>query len=85
LPRFRDRRKIFDIEAYSRQPIKAETIAGLEPQQRMPEPRPSFAGRGGRDGATPARGFGGQRKPAGGPRDFNSRSEGPSYAERRLQ
>ena len=79
---FRDRRKIFDIEAYSRQPIKAETIPGLEPQQRMPESRPSFAGRGGRDGAGPARGFGGPRKPAGGPRDFNSRSEGPSYARK---
>lgn len=79
---FRDRRKIFDIEAYSRQPIKAETIPGLEPQQRMPESRPSFAGRGGRDGAGPARGFGGPRKPAGGPRDFNSRSDGPSYARK---
>jgi len=79
---FRDRRKIFDIEAYSRQPIKAETIPGLEPQQRMPESRPSFAGRGGRDGAGPARGFGGPRKPAGGPRDFNGRSEGPSYARK---
>ena len=79
---FRDRRKIFDIEAYSRQPIKAETIPGLEPQQRMPESRPSFAGRGGRDSAGPARGFGGPRKPAGGPRDFNGRSEGPSYARK---
>ena len=36
----RDRRKIFDIEAYTRQPIKAEVIPGLEPQQRMPESRP---------------------------------------------
>jgi superfamily II DNA/RNA helicase len=79
---FRDRRKIFDIEAYSRQPIKAETIPGLEPQQRMPESRPSFAGRGGRDSAGPARGFGGPRKPAGGPRDFNGRGEGPSYARK---
>jgi len=79
---FRDRRKIFDIEAYSRQPIKAETIPGLEPQQRMPESRPSFAGRGGRDSSGPARGFGGPRKPAGGPRDFNGRSEGPSYARK---
>ena len=44
---FRDRRKIFDIEAYSRQPIKAEVIPGLEPKQRMPESRPgsSFGGR----------------------------------------
>jgi superfamily II DNA/RNA helicase len=77
---FRDRRKIFDIEAYSRQPIKSETIPGLEPQQRMPESRPSFAGRGGRDSAGPARG--GPRKPAGGPRDFSGRNEGPSYARK---
>jgi superfamily II DNA/RNA helicase len=34
---FRDRRKIFDIEAYTRQPIKAETIPGMEPQQRAPQ------------------------------------------------
>ena len=45
----RDRRKIFDIEAYTRQPIKAEVVPGLEPQQRMPESRPS-AGFGGRNG-----------------------------------
>jgi len=45
---FRDRRKIFDIEAYSRQPIKAEVVPGLEPQQRMPESRPN-SGFGGRD------------------------------------
>ncbi len=45
---FRDRRKIMDIEAYSRQNFKAETIPGLEPQQRFPQARPQgdFAGRG---------------------------------------
>ena len=42
----RDRRKIFDIEAYTRQPLKAEVIPGLEPQQRIPQQRPPFAGRG---------------------------------------
>ncbi len=42
----RDRRKIFDIEAHTRQPFKAETIPGLEPQQRAPQSRPGFAGRG---------------------------------------
>lgn len=44
----RDRRKVFDIEAYCRQPFKARTIEGLEPQQRPPEfsrPRPRFGGR----------------------------------------
>ncbi|MBP9904337.1 MAG: DEAD/DEAH box helicase [Rhodoferax sp.] len=62
---FRDRRKIFDIEAYTRQPIKAEVVPGLEPQQRMPEaPRGGFGGRGGfgdRD-----RKFGGGGRPSGG-------------------
>ena len=49
---FRDRRKIFDIEAYSRQPFKAETIAGMEPQQRFPDSRPNsnFGGRDSRAG-----------------------------------
>jgi superfamily II DNA/RNA helicase len=37
---FRDRRKIFDIEAYSRQQFKAEVIPGMEPQQRAPQERP---------------------------------------------
>ena len=49
---FRDRRKIFDIEAYSRQPFKAETIAGMEPQQRFPDSRlnSNFGGRDSRAG-----------------------------------
>ena len=37
---FRDRRKIYDIESYSRQQFKAEVIPGMEPSQRAPqEPR----------------------------------------------
>ena len=36
---FRDRRKIFDIEAYTKQPLKAEVIPGLEPTQRSERPR----------------------------------------------
>ncbi len=43
---FRDRRKIFDIEAYTRQPFKADVVPGMEPQQRAPQSRPDFAGRG---------------------------------------
>ncbi len=62
---FRDRRKIFDIEGYSKQQFKAEVIPGLEPQQRAPQGRPDFGGRGGRDGG----GFrGGDRRPSGGGR-----------------
>jgi superfamily II DNA/RNA helicase len=78
---FRDRRKIFDIEAYSRQPIKAEVIPGLEPKQRMPESRPNsnFGGRNSRGpsndnfsrdrkfgGGGDRPGFGAQRGNAGG-------------------
>ena len=61
----RDRRKIFDIEAYTRQHFKSETIPGLEPQQRFPESRPgtgaSFGGRGSHfaDRAPRDRNFGG--------------------------
>src|SRR5258707_10377365 len=46
---FRDRRKIFDIEAYSRQPIKADVIPGLEPQQRFPDARAGGSNFGGRN------------------------------------
>ena len=47
----RDRRKIFDIEGYTRQPIKSEVVPGLEPKQRIPDSRPpgNFGGRGDRD------------------------------------
>ncbi len=62
---FRDRRKIFDIEGYSKQQFKAEVIPGLEPQQRAPQARPEFGGRGSREGG----GFrGGDRRPSGGGR-----------------
>jgi superfamily II DNA/RNA helicase len=76
---FRDRRKIFDIEAYSRQPFKADVIAGLEPQQRMPSSRPDFAGRGGRETPSRDRKFGGGR-PSTGFGDKNARSPRQSGA-----
>lgn len=74
----RDRRKIFDIEAYSRQPIKPEVIPGLEPQQRAPESRPSFGGRGRGDFQPRDRKFGGPREGGfgGGNRGFGGRPEG---------
>ncbi|MBT2302949.1 DEAD/DEAH box helicase [Variovorax paradoxus] len=60
---FRDRRKIFDIESYSRQQFKAEVVPGLEPQQRSPQSRPGgdFGGRGrdSRDNHSRDRKFGG--------------------------
>ena len=46
---FRDRRKIMDIEQFTRQQFNSETVPGMEPQQRMPQSRPSFGGGGGRD------------------------------------
>jgi superfamily II DNA/RNA helicase len=64
----RDRRKIFDIEAYTRQHFHSETIPGLEPQQRFPESRPgtgaSFGGRGNHvaDRRPRERSFGGPRE-----------------------
>jgi len=79
----RDRRKIFDIEAYSRQPIKPDVIPGLEPKQRIPESRPNnFGGRDsrgggdfhGRDRKFGGGGRGGFDAPRGG---FADRNSGP--------
>lgn len=70
----RDRRKIGDIESYTRQPFKAEVIPGLEPKVRMPEARKPM-GRGAdrfggeRNYANAGGGFRGGR-PAPGGRDF---------------
>ncbi len=77
---FRDRRKIFDIEAYSKQPIKAEVIPGMEPKQRMPESRPgsNFGGRnsrGGNDSFSRDRKFGGGGAPRGGFGGGNNRGD----------
>jgi len=62
----RDRRKIGDIEFYTKQPFKAEVIPGLEPKQRFDYPaRKSFGGKGGGKGGRSdrgERGFGGQAK-----------------------
>ena len=68
---FRDRRKIMDIEFYSRHQFKGEIIAGLEPKQRFLDSRPnsSFAGRDGRGGGAThpsrERNFGGSGRPSG--------------------
>ncbi|RCW76005.1 DEAD/DEAH box helicase [Pseudorhodoferax soli] len=59
---FRDRRRIQDIEHFTRQPFKAEVIPGMEPRERAPEPRKPAFGRGGPRGNEPRnRGFGGPR------------------------
>lgn len=38
---FRDRRRLSDIEAFTRQAFKVEVIPGMEPRQRMPAQRPA--------------------------------------------
>ncbi|MGQ0709362.1 MAG: DEAD/DEAH box helicase [Rhodoferax sp.] len=64
----RDRRKIMDIESYSRQSLKPHTVDGLEPQSRIPDTRNDRGpGRGG-----PRRGFedrGRGERRFGGPRE----------------
>jgi len=62
---FRDRRRLADIEAYSRQQFKSEVIPGLEPQQRAPQLRPHGDGRG-RDHVSR------DRRPGGGYRAGNA-------------
>ena len=68
---FRDRRKIFDIESYSRQTFTADIVPGLEPRQRFPDSRPNsnFAGRdshgGGGSHLSRDRNFGAGSRPSG--------------------
>ena len=65
---YRDRFRIFDIEAFTKQPFRAEMIPGMEPQMRPPRPPQPGFGRG-RPGGAPrggAGGFGGPRRSGGG-------------------
>ncbi len=77
----RDRRKIFDIEGYTRQPIKSEVVPGLEPKQRVPDSRPAgnLGGRGDRGGDRG--GFGGGGNFA--PRDRNSGGRAGGFGAQR--
>jgi len=82
LAEFRDRRKIFDIEAFTHQRIAVETVPGLEPRQRPPQAEPFGrgrpAGRGGNDR------FGGDRRGAPAPRGprFEGRGDAPRFEGR---
>ena len=73
---FRDRRRLFDIEAYTRQPLRAEVIAGLEPTQRFPATAPDRRGKSGFGKGGKGAGRGAslqarfQEKPARGPRPY---------------
>ena len=72
----RDRRKILDIEAYSRQPFKAEVIPGMEPKQNFPESRPG--GRGGNDRGDRS----GRGRPFGGGGGFGGNRGGDRFESR---
>lgn len=55
---FRDQRRVFDIEAFTRQPFNAEVIPGMEPTRRAPvagAPRGAHGGPRGRGGRPPQR------------------------------
>ncbi|MDR2299228.1 MAG: DEAD/DEAH box helicase [Comamonas sp.] len=56
---FRDRRRVFDIEGYTRQQFKAEVLPGLEPVQRFPAAGERDGRRGGNGGGRG--GFGARR------------------------
>jgi len=80
LAEFRDKRKIFDIEAYTRQQFTAEVIPGMEPTQRLEQ-----RGGGGRDydrkgggkfGGGGRGGFGGGNKFGGGGGRFEGNGQG---------
>ncbi|MBO9515143.1 MAG: DEAD/DEAH box helicase [Variovorax sp.] len=74
---FRDRRRIFDIEQYSRQQFKSEVIPGLEPQQRPPR-SPGEFGRGrSTEGHSRDRKFGG-----GGHRGGNGYANASGFNDR---
>ena len=67
----RDRRRIMDIEQYTRTGFKTDVIPGLEPKQRFPESRSNFGGGGGDRGGNRGGGFGGRDRqfaPRGGDR-----------------
>ena len=81
LAEFRDKRKIYDIEAFTRQPIAAEVIPGLEPTQRVERGRDFAPRKGAGKFDAPRRnhggGFGGKGGGHhGGGSNFGGRSEG---------
>lgn len=80
----RDRRRIFDVEAFTKQKLDAQTVAGLEPQARAPQDfKP--AGRGGRFGGHGGGGYGAREhsRPSGFGGGFKRSSEkGNAFAPR---
>jgi superfamily II DNA/RNA helicase len=94
---FRDRRKVGDIEHYSKQRFASEVIPGLEPKQRFSAPPPArtgFAGKPGRPGdRRPANGNGYGKHTGFGAKTFGGRDghrdgrgfdgRGDGYSDRR--
>ncbi|MBS3996490.1 MAG: DEAD/DEAH box helicase [Hydrogenophaga sp.] len=80
----RDRRKIFDIEAFTRQRIGVETVPGMEPRQRAPQAEPF--GRGAPGGRPAGRGNDrfADRRGAPAPRGprFEGRGDAPRFEGR---
>ena len=82
---FRDRRRIFDIEAFTRQQFKTDVVAGLEPTQRFPSNRnegPRGGGRGDRGRPAGRGGFGADRGGRGGERGFGPRRDQDGYGRK---
>ena len=83
----RDRRKIFDIEGFTRQRIAVDTVEGMEPRQRAPQNEPMGRGAPGRNYANASRGndrFGDRRgAPPRGPR-VEGRFEAPRFEGNRF-
>lgn len=52
----RDRRRLADIESFTRSTLPVETIPGMEPKMRFPAVRPTGGGRGGFGGGDRGRG-----------------------------
>jgi superfamily II DNA/RNA helicase len=97
LAEMRDRRRVRDIEEFTRQPLKASVVPGLEPEVREPAPqRPRLkpgqkpGRKGGYAGGFGGGGFGGERRddrrfegrPEGRPDSRDVRREAP-FADRR--
>ena len=80
----RDRRRIADIEAYTRQRFTAEVIPGLEPRMRAPQPEFGRGRPGGGDRFGGRNDRGGDRRsgpPSRGPR-FENRDSAPRFDPR---
>ncbi len=86
---FRDRRKIGDIEFFTKQPMKAEVIPGLEPTVRERPARAGFGPRGndrgdrsGGDRFADRGGDRGERSYGPRPGGFNDRNKGGGFGDR---